>query len=153
MLSVLDELAAAVDAVLATVGDRADAARAAAAVIRAQSPARWVGIYTVADGLVVNEAWDGPGPPAHPRFPVDQGLTAHAVRTASVAVSNDVAIDPRYLANQGDTGSELIVPVLVDGVVRGTLDLERDVIGGFDGALIATFEQVASRLQPLWSGH
>jgi putative methionine-R-sulfoxide reductase with GAF domain len=56
-------------------GDRPRRARAgsAADAIRLATQARWVGIYTVADGLVVNEAWSGPGAPAHPSFPISEG--------------------------------------------------------------------------------
>src|SRR5262249_10302667 len=123
----------------------------AARLIREASGARWVGIYTVANGFVSNEAWSGPGAPAHPTFPVTQGLTGHAVRAAAVAVSNDVLLDPRYLTNQDGSGSELIVPILVAGKVVGTLDIESDTIGAFGGAEIARYEEIAARLCPLWS--
>lgn len=37
-----------------------------------------MGIYSVNGGVVANETWSGPAAPAHPTFPVTQGLTAHA---------------------------------------------------------------------------
>jgi L-methionine (R)-S-oxide reductase len=125
-------------------------AAAVAAVIREASAARWVGVYTVAKGMVTCEGWSGPGAPAYPSFPVTEGLTAHAIRTRSVALSNDVSRDPRYLANQDDSGSELIVPVVADGEVIGTLDVESDRTGAFDGASIARYERLAESLRPLW---
>jgi putative methionine-R-sulfoxide reductase with GAF domain len=71
---------------------------------------------------------------------------------SDVAVSNDVANDPRYLTNQDDSGSELIVPVC-DGVrVVGTLDVESDHVGAFTGDTIAFYERIARALQPLWTG-
>jgi hypothetical protein len=75
----------------------------------------WIGIYTVADGLVTKRrlGWSGPGAPAHPVFAATKGLTGHAVRAGAMAVSNNVAAEPRYLTNQEDSGSELIVPVPV----------------------------------------
>lgn len=72
------------------------------------------------------------------------------MRTGSVALSNDVARDPRYLTNQDDSGSELIVPTLVDGRVVGTLDVESGRPGGFDGTAIARYEHLATALHPLW---
>jgi GAF domain-containing protein len=129
---------------------RAARARVAAELIRSATRARWVGIYTVADGTVSNEAWSGPGAPAHPTFPAGQGLTSHAIRTRTVAVSNDVARDPRYLANQDDSGSELIVPVLDEDRVVGTLDVESRDIGAFSGAEIKRYEVLARALCPLW---
>jgi L-methionine (R)-S-oxide reductase len=128
-----------------------DRARKLAELIRSGTTARWVGIYTVAGGQVVNDAWSGPGAPAHPTFPATQGLTAHAIATASTVVSNDVTSDPRYLSNQDDSGSELIVPVLLGDRVVGTLDVESDRIDAFSEREVTGFEQIAAVMQPLWS--
>ena len=134
-------------------GPRAKSERATelAELIRTAMSARWVGIYTVAGEQVVNDAWSGPGAPAHPTFPATQGLTSHAITTRSTVVSNDVASDPRYLANQDDSGSELIVPVLLDDRVVGTLDVESDRINAFSEREVSGFERIAAVMQPLWS--
>jgi putative methionine-R-sulfoxide reductase with GAF domain len=92
-----------------------------------------------------------PGPPAFPTFPREKGLTAHALRARAPALSNDVANDPRYLANQDDSGSELIVPVMREGHVVGTVDVESDKVGAFDGALIAEHQRCAEALAVLWN--
>ena len=126
-------------------------AKRAADLIREQTSARWVGIYTVAHGQVANDAWTGPGAPAPPTFPATEGLTSHAIRTARTIVSNDVASDPRYLSNQDDSGSELIVPVLIAERVVGTLDIESDQTNAFSDGAVAAFEEIAAALQPLWS--
>lgn len=141
-----EELAVAVSS--GTVTERA--ARAAA-LVRARMDVRWVGIYTVANGEVRNVAWNGPGPPAHPVFPIDRGLTSHACRSREVVVSNDTANDPRYLTNQEDSGSELIAPVVVDDKVVGTLDVESDSTDAFDDADIAGFSRLARVLALLWT--
>jgi L-methionine (R)-S-oxide reductase len=126
-------------------------AKRVADLIREETSARWVGIYTVSAGQVVNDAWSGPGPPAYPTFPATQGLTSYAIRTARTVVSNDVASEARYLSNQDDSGSELIVPVLVDERVAGTLDIESERINAFSDRDVMRFEQIASALQSLWS--
>lgn len=144
------ELRTAIAGAVAVSGSRSERAHAAADLIREATAARWVGIYTVNDTTVSNDAWSGPGPPAFPSFPVTGGLTAHALRTGAVALSNDVANDPRYLSNQDDSGSELILPVLHEGRVVGTLDVESDQIGAFDGDRIADYETLARSLVPLW---
>jgi GAF domain-containing protein len=125
-------------------------ARAAADLIRRETQARWVGIYTVAGGMVSNEGWSGPGAPAHPTFPVTQGLTGHAVQARAIALSNDVRRDPRYLTNQDDSGSELIVPVMAADQVVGTLDVESDATGAFGATEIARYENLARALRALW---
>src|SRR6266545_2571106 len=120
--SFLSELAATASG----TGARAARAGACAELIRFAMTARWVGIYTVADDGVHNEAWSGPAAAAHSDFAATKGLTAHAIRSRSVALSNDVAQDPRYLANQADSGSELIVLVIDGKHVVGTLDVESE---------------------------
>lgn len=127
-----------------------DRASQAAELIRTRTGRRWVGIYRVTRTEVRNLAWSGPGAPAYPNFPVDQGLTGTAVRSHSTVLSNDVANDPRYLTNQESTGSELIVPVLVDGEVVGTLDVEEAATDAFDEEDRIVFERLAAALTDLY---
>ena len=77
---------------------------------------------------IANLAFDGPGAPAHPRFPVTQGLSGAAVASVETVVVGDVRKDPRYLTAFGSTRSEIIVPV-VDRAGRkvvGTIDVESE---------------------------
>jgi L-methionine (R)-S-oxide reductase len=129
---------------------RDERAQRIADLIRTSTHRRWVGIYEVTPTEVVNLAWSGPAPPAHHRFPADQGLTGAAIKTRETVVSNDVASDPRYLTALQSTGSELIVPVIVGEDVVGTLDVEdesRDAFGEDDRLL---FEGVAGEMGPLY---
>jgi L-methionine (R)-S-oxide reductase len=137
--------------VVATPGPRAARAALVVDLIRQGTGARWVGAYTVDQDTVTNEAWSGPGAPRHAVFPASRGLTAHAVRTGAVAVSNDVANDPRYLTNQDDSGSELIVPLLHGERVVGTLDVESGDVGAFSGSVIHRYEALAEAIRPLWT--
>lgn len=123
-----------------------DAASAVADVIRSETGRRWVGLYRVAAGEVVNLGWSGPGPPAHPRFPVERGLTGAAIASRTTVCSNDVGSDPRYLTNQETTGSELIVPVVAGGEVVGTLDVEEAHPNAFAPGDVTMFEELAEAL-------
>jgi L-methionine (R)-S-oxide reductase len=136
--------------VVAGLEPRAVRAQRAADVIRGATSARWVGIYSVTDTQVVNEAWSGPQPPAHPVFSVTEGLTSHAVRERRAVLSNDVGADPRYLTNQDDSGSELVVPVLVRGRVIGTLDVEHGRTGAFRRGDVLLYGHLAQALTSLW---
>ena len=131
-------------------GSREERAARAADLVRQATGARWVGIYTVTGAVVTCDGWNGPGRPAHLSFAVTEGLTAHAIRTGALALSNDVSRDPRFLANQEDSGSELIVPILVGGRVVGTLDVESDRTGAFSGPAILDYERLANALCQLW---
>ena len=145
-----DSVIAQLGAIATREGSREERAARAADLVRRAMDARWVGIYTVTDAVVTCDGWSGPGTPAYPSFAVTEGLTAHAVRTGALALSNDVSRDPRYLANQEDSGSELIVPILADGRVAGTLDVESDRTGAFDGSSILECERLADAVRHFW---
>ena len=106
--------------------------------IRTATGRRWVGVYEVTPTEVVNLAWSGPAPPAHPRFPAERGLSGAAINTRKTVVSNDVSRDPRYLTALPSTGSELIVPIIVSDRVVGTLDVEDEVTPSGNGGGAAT---------------
>ena len=144
-----DDLEQAVRAAAAVGLSRRERARQIAELVRKTTGRRWVGIYEVTAGQVVNIAWSGPAPPAYPRFPVGQGLTGTAIETGETVVSNDVSRDPRYLTALESTGSELIVPIVVGGHVVGTLDIEDERTDAFEPDDQRLFEGVAGELVPL----
>jgi L-methionine (R)-S-oxide reductase len=140
-----------VRAAVAEAGRIEDVAGRLAELIRRESGRRWVGIYRVTRDVVVNLAWSGPAGPAHPRFPTGRGLTGAAIVTRATVRSDDVARDPRYLTNQPTTGSELIVPVLLDDAVVGTIDVEEGNLHAFTAEDERLFEEIAAVLSPLYA--
>jgi L-methionine (R)-S-oxide reductase len=138
--------------IMVAEGERAAKARRAAEAIRLAGGYRWVGVYDVTDRQVRNLAWSGPAAPAHPVFPVTQGLTGTAIATGTTVVVDDVTADPRYLEALGDTRSELIVPVRdrQAGRVVGTLDVESERRAAFGPADTQALERLAVALLPLW---
>jgi L-methionine (R)-S-oxide reductase len=147
------DLAAEIAAVVARRAPVGERAQAAAEAVRAWTGRRWVGIYEVTRDEVVNVAWSGPTAPAHPRFPVTMGLSSAAIAERRPIVSNDVTADPRYLTALESTGSELIVPVMVEDEVVGTLDIEDERVGAFAPEDVRVFEVVAAALRPLYRAH
>lgn len=123
-----------------------------AETIRAAGSYRWVGVYDVRPDFVSNIAWSGSGAPAHPRFPVTQGLTSRAIAGKRTINVGDVAKDPDYLTALGDTRSEIIVPVLDESGERvvGTIDVESERREAFDAAAQAFLEDCARALRPLY---
>jgi len=148
---VTESLVEQVRAVVAGAGRIEEVAGALAQLIRSGSGRRWFGIYRVNADVVVNVAWSGPAPPAHLRFSVDQGLTGDAIARRATVRSDDVANDPRYLTNQETTGSELIVPVLLDDAVVGTIDVEEPHRHAFSSEDERLFEEIAAVLSPLYA--
>lgn len=132
-------------------GSRTDRAKRVAELIRAATGRRWVGIYAVTSDRVDNLAWSGPSPPAYPTFPASKGLTGAAIALRSTVVSNDVANDPRYLTALESTGSEMIVPVIVEGTVVGTVDVEDERLDAFSSQDEELFEEIAAAVRPLYA--
>jgi 3-hydroxyisobutyrate dehydrogenase/2-hydroxy-3-oxopropionate reductase len=127
-------------------------AAAVAELLRVHGGYRWVGLYDVDDREITIVAWSGGGPPAHPRFSREHGLTARAVAGGRTVVVDDVTADADYLEAFGDTRSEAIVPVVVDGAVVGTIDVESSEPGAFTESDIAFLEQSRTAAAPLWPG-
>jgi len=119
---------------LAGDGARDKSLERVAGILRAAGGYRWVGIYDVVGDEIAVAAWSGPGEPAHPRFPVSQGLCGDAVRRGQTVVVGDVTRDPRYLTTFGSTRSEIVVPILAPGggFVVGTVDAESEKTDAFD---------------------
>jgi putative methionine-R-sulfoxide reductase with GAF domain len=127
-------------------GDRQRKVAGIAGAIRSAGGYRWVGLYKVTEDEIINLAFDGPGAPTHPRFPVTQGLSSSAVASGKTVVVGDVSKDPRYLTAFGSTRSEIIVPVLdrTGRKVVGTIDVESDRVDAFSEEDRATLERCAA---------
>jgi GAF domain-containing protein len=111
-----------------------------------------VGLYEVTEEEIANLAFDGPGAPAHPRFPATQGLSGSAVASGETVVVGDVREDPRYLPAFRSTRSEIIVPV-VDRAGRkvvGTIDVESEKVDAFSEEDRAALERCAVALAELF---
>jgi GAF domain-containing protein len=123
-----------------------------AETIRSAGDYRWVGIYEVSGEEIAVIGWSGPGGPAHPRFPVTQGLSGAAVASGETVMVGDVSKDPRYLTAFGSTRSEIIVPV-VDRAGRkvvGTIDVESEQADAFSEEDRTALERCAAAVGELW---
>jgi L-methionine (R)-S-oxide reductase len=138
----LDEVFRALDG----DGDRERRAAGVARAIRRVGTYRWVGLYKVTEEEIVNLAFDGLGVPAHPRFPLNQGLSGAAVASEETVVVGDVSKDPRYLTAFGSTCSEIIVPIVgcAGRKVVGTIDVESEKVDAFTEEDRAALERCAA---------
>jgi GAF domain-containing protein len=62
-----------------------------------------------------------------------------------------VSKDPRYLTTLETTKAEMIMPVLRDGRVVGTIDVESDRAGAFTDEDRVFLETCTAVVLPLWS--
>lgn len=147
------------DQIAALVAGEADlvanAANTAAAIYHALPDVNWAGFYFLhGDQLVL-----GPfqGKPACLRIPLGTGVCGTAAAQRRSLVVPDVHQFPGHIACDAASNSEIVVPLLVDGRVRGVLDLDSPSIGRFDDADRAGLEPIAAIFTaacrwPAWIG-
>lgn len=90
----------------------------------------WAGFYFIrGSGLVL-----GPfqGKVACVRIPVGRGVCGTAVERKASIVVPDVHAFPGHIACDGASRSELVVPLVKDGVILGVLDLDSPTPSRFD---------------------
>jgi len=62
---------------------------------------------------------------------LDKGLNGQAYRTGEVVRVDDVRTQPEYFPLIKSTRSELVIPILREGIVLGNIDLQSTKVGGF----------------------
>jgi L-methionine (R)-S-oxide reductase len=105
----------------------------------------WTGIYVLeGDTLVLGPYRGKPSP--HTRIPLHSGICGAAASEQQTIVVDDVNADPRYLACSMETRSEIVVPIMRDGVVLGEIDIDSDQVAAFADADRTLLEAVAGDL-------
>jgi HD-GYP domain-containing protein (c-di-GMP phosphodiesterase class II) len=80
--------------------------------------------------------------------PVHEGVNGRVARTGEAAVIPDTARDPDYLRRdpRHDPGSELSLPILVDGAIWGVLNLEQIATHAFGDDDLLLADAVAAQV-------
>lgn len=90
----------------------------------------WAGFYRVLDGELVLGPFQGK--PACLRIAFGQGVCGTAAASGATQLVADVHTFPGHIACDGDSRSELVVPVLRDGLVVAVIDLDSPELARFD---------------------
>ncbi|MDE1155788.1 MAG: GAF domain-containing protein [Acidobacteriaceae bacterium] len=122
-----EQILSSVRAFAATAAELASLQQFIVEQISSQLPYyHWTGFYMLdpedAETLVL-----GPfhgAPTDHIRIPVSQGICGAAVAQNETVIVDDVSVDSRYLACSLETRSEIVVPIHVDGVPVGEIDID-----------------------------
>jgi len=111
----------------------------------------WVGFYLVpedeADVLVLGP-FSG-APTEHARIGFGHGVCGRAAEQKQTVVVPDVRQEGNYIACSLEVRSEIVVPLLRDGIVIGELDLDShtpDAFGPADQHLLERIAKGAARL-------
>jgi signal transduction histidine kinase len=81
--------------------------------------------------LEIEAAIGLPGAAAILRLPLGRGITGWVALHGTAARVGDVRKDPRYIMIRADVRSELAVPLLADGAVRGVLNVDSEQTDAF----------------------
>ncbi|MBY0521314.1 MAG: GAF domain-containing protein [Sphingomonas sp.] len=139
------DLLAALDALTSDEPDAvANMANAAALIAQYLPELNWSGFYRlVADELVL-----GPfiGKPACIRIALGQGVCGTAASTRTTQLVDDVHAFPGHIACDADSASELVVPIVRDGVLLGVIDLDSPKVARFDAEDARGVEALAGLL-------
>ncbi len=139
------DLRSALDALTADEPDAvANMANAAALIWQYLPDLNWAGFYR----LVGSELVLGPfqGKPACIRIAMGSGVCGTAAATLATQLVDDVHGFPGHIACDADSRSELVVPVVRDGMLIGVLDLDSPIAARFDAADAAGVEALAALL-------
>jgi GAF domain-containing protein len=139
------ELHVALDALTAGEPDPiANMANAAALIWQSLPDLNWAGFYRlVGDELVL-----GPfqGKPACIRIAIGAGVCGTAAATLRTQLVEDVHSFPGHIACDADSRSELVVPLIRDGILLGVLDLDSPRAARFDADDATGCEALAALL-------
>ncbi len=110
----------------------------------------WVGFYLWQEEgsqLVL-----GPfqGLPACTRIPLGKGVCGTAAASGKTQLVPDVHEFPGHIACDSASRSEIVVPVMKDGTVRGVLDIDSPEKSRFDSMDQEWLEKLVQTLIPLW---
>jgi len=139
------DLHAALDALTAGEADGiANMANAAALLWQYLPDLNWAGFYRMVAGELVLGPFQGKA--ACIRIPLGRGVCGTAAATRETQRVDDVHAFPGHIACDADSRSELVVPLVRDGVVLGVLDLDSPVPARFDAEDVAGCEALAAVL-------
>jgi GAF domain-containing protein len=139
------DLLSAIDAITVDEPDAvANMANVAALLWEYLPDVNWAGFYrTVGDELVL-----GPfqGKVACIRIAMGKGVCGTAAATNATQLVEDVHAFPGHIACDAASRSELVVPVVADGVVIGVIDLDSPLPARFDSDDAKGMEAIAKLL-------
>ncbi len=104
----------------------------------------WVGFYRVVDDRLVLGPFQGPV--ACTRIAYGKGVCGTSWKERKTLVVPDVDQFPGHIACSSLSRSEIVVPILQDGIVRAVLDVDSDVENSFGEVDARYLEKIVALL-------
>lgn len=128
----------------------ANMANAAALIWEYLPDLNWAGFYRAIDGELVLGPFQGKA--ACIRIPFGKGVCGTAAATHEPQCVADVHAFPGHIACDAASASELVMPIVHEGVLIGVLDLDSPVKGRFDQADVVGCAELMAVLGPRIAG-
>jgi len=130
----------------------ANAANLASLIFHTLPDLNWAGFYWLKDGELVLGPFQGK--PACVRIALGRGVCGTAARERRTLVVPDVDAFPGHIACDAASASEIVVPIVEDGTLRGVLDLDSPELARFDAEDAEGLELFVRTLVPRmnWKG-
>lgn len=122
----------------------ANISNASALVYALVSNLNWAGFYFMKDGELVLGPFQGL--PACNRIKLSTGVCGAAARERKTQLVPNVHEFPGHIACDGASNSELVVPIINDGIVYGVLDLDSPQLNRFTELEASYFEKFVDKL-------
>lgn len=106
----------------------------------------WVGFYLVEAESNILVLGPFQGDIACTRIPHGRGVCGTSWAEARTLVVPDVDVFPGHIACSSISRSEIVVPIIRDGIVLGVIDVDSDLMDEFDEVDAEHLEQVAQWL-------
>jgi L-methionine (R)-S-oxide reductase len=142
------DLAVSLEAVLTGETDAlANLANASALLAQALERINWCGFYLMRGGGLVLGPFQGK--PACVRIPVGKGVCGTAAARKETVLVPDVNVFPGHIACDAASRSEIVVPIVENGELRGVLDIDSPDLARFDAEDQKGLEVFVATLTPL----
>lgn len=122
----------------------ANMANMSALLYRSLDEINWAGFYRMMDGMLVLGPFQGN--PACIRIPMGRGVCGTAAKERKTQLVPDVHLFPGHIACDAQSRSEIVIPLLKEGVLLGVLDIDSPVKERFDAVDQSGLEKLAEML-------
>ena len=110
----------------------ANLANASALLWQMLEDINWAGFYLMEEGKLVLGPFQGK--PACIEIPLGKGVCGTTAAEKKTQLVRDVHTFPGHIACDCASNSEIVVPIIADGEVRGVLDIDSPSVGRFTEA-------------------
>lgn len=105
----------------------------------------WAGYYLYRDSQLVLGPFQGL--PACEQIALDKGVCGASASSRKTVIVHDVHEFPGHIACDGNSQSEIVVPIIVEGRLFGVLDIDSPVLNRFGNKEKDLLESFVEKLQ------